>query len=131
MGGRESGWFNKWKQRAKLLKHEIVALSIAYRDSRTPLIAKIGAVCVVAYAVSPIDLIPDFVPVLGYLDDLLLLPIGIWLVLRLIPAEVMADARQQAQDTHMDKQTSWAAAIFIAILWLFGLLLVARLLGFI
>jgi uncharacterized membrane protein YkvA (DUF1232 family) len=82
----------KWKKSARTLKTEINALVIAYRDPRTPRVAKICALAVTAYALSPIDLIPDFIPLLGYLDDLLLLPLGIALAVKLIPAEVMADA---------------------------------------
>jgi uncharacterized membrane protein YkvA (DUF1232 family) len=87
----------KWKETAEALKTEVNALVIAYRDPRTPRIAKICALAVVAYALSPIDLIPDFIPLLGYLDDLLLLPLGIALAVKLIPAEVMADARLTAR----------------------------------
>lgn len=85
-----------WKARAKALKVEIHALMIAYRDPRTPWAAKACALLVVAYALSPIDLIPDFIPVLGYLDDLILLPFGIALAIRLIPPEVMDEARKTA-----------------------------------
>ncbi len=94
-------------------------LYLAYRDPRTPWYAKVAAVCVVGYAFSPIDLIPDPIPVLGYLDDLILLPLGIALALRLIPAQVMADARQQAkqaQGTNHPKNRI-AGAIIVAI-WL-------------
>ena len=88
-----------WKDRAKKLKTEIHALLIAYRDPRTPWIAKAWVLLVIAYALSPIDLIPDFIPVLGYLDDLILLPLGIALALRLIPADIMAEAREKAGTT--------------------------------
>jgi len=75
------------------------------------------AAVVVAYAASPIDLIPDFVPVLGYVDDLLLLPLGIWLAIRLVPAHVMAESREQAA-VQMDRPTSRAAAVVIVSVWL-------------
>jgi uncharacterized membrane protein YkvA (DUF1232 family) len=78
------------------LRKEIKALNLARRDPRVPRRAKILAALVVAYALSPIDLIPDFIPVLGYLDDLILLPLGILLVLRMIPAEILRDCRLQA-----------------------------------
>ncbi len=87
-----------WQEKARALKQEIYALYLAYRDPRTPLAARIVTACVVAYAFSPIDLIPDFVPVLGYLDDLILVPLGIALALRLIPPEVMSDCRARAGD---------------------------------
>ena len=78
---------------ARALKRDIAALWLAVRDPRVPLLAKITAACVVAYALSPLDLIPDFIPVLGYLDDLIILPLGIWAVVRLIPAPLMAELR--------------------------------------
>lgn len=91
----------------------------AYKDKRTPWYAKVFAIIVVAYAVSPIDLIPDFIPVLGYLDDLILIPLGIALALKLIPAQVMADARRQAQD-HLiaNKSFGWIAAVVIILIWI-------------
>jgi len=85
-----------WKARARALKREISALLSAYRDPRTPWYAKLWALLVLAYAFSPIDLIPDFIPVVGYLDDLILLPLGIALAVRLIPPEVMDEARLTA-----------------------------------
>ena len=78
---------------ARALKRDIAALWLAVRDPRVPLLAKITAASIVAYALSPIDLIPDFIPVLGYLDDLIILPLGIWAVVRLIPAPLMAELR--------------------------------------
>jgi uncharacterized membrane protein YkvA (DUF1232 family) len=78
------------------LKRELHAVFIAARDPRTPWAARILAALVLAYALSPIDLIPDFIPVLGYLDDLILVPLGLWLCLRLIPSEIMDEARERA-----------------------------------
>jgi uncharacterized membrane protein YkvA (DUF1232 family) len=105
---------------AKLLKADIVALWFAYRNPLTPWHAKAFTLLVVAYAFSPIDLIPDFIPVLGYLDDLVLLPLGIWLALRLMPPAVIAGARTQAQawlEARRPKPRNWvAAAVFVA-LW--------------
>jgi len=86
----------KLKSRARALKLEMQALIIAWRDPRTPWVAKALIAFVLAYALSPIDLIPDFIPVLGYLDDLLIVPAGIALALKMIPAEVINDARQTA-----------------------------------
>ncbi len=82
------------RERASALKKETLALFIAVRDRRTPWYAKALGVLVVGYALSPIDLIPDFIPILGYLDDVILVPLGITIVLRLIPAGVMEDARR-------------------------------------
>ena len=82
---------------ARRLKNDVLALWLAARDRRTPWAPKVIAVAVVAYAFSPIDLIPDMIPVLGYLDDLLILPLGIWLAVRFIPAALMAGFRAQAE----------------------------------
>jgi uncharacterized membrane protein YkvA (DUF1232 family) len=87
------------KQRARHLKAETFALYLAARDPRTPWYAKLLVAGIVAYAVSPIDLIPDFVPVLGYLDELILIPAGITLAIKLVPASVLADCRAKAQET--------------------------------
>ena len=106
-----------WKARAKALKTEIDALLIAYRDPRMPWTAKAWVLLVVAYALSPIDLIPDFIPVLGYLDDLLLLPLGIALAVRLVPPEVMADARKTATQAK-GSRLGWLGAGLIGLVWL-------------
>lgn len=105
------------RQRARALKRETYALWLAYHDRRTPWYARVVAAIVVAYAFSPIDLIPDFVPVLGYLDDLILVPLGIALALRLIPPDVMVDCRARAQAA-AERPTSWAAAFVIVSIWL-------------
>lgn len=86
------------KQWAANLKREVVALWFANRDPRTPLAIRLCAALVIAYALSPIDLIPDFIPVVGFLDELILLPAALWLILRFMPTEVMASARRQADD---------------------------------
>lgn len=104
---------------AKRLKVELTAVYLAVRDPRTPWYARALGAAVVAYAFSPIDLIPDFVPVLGYLDDALIVPAGIWLVLRLIPADVMVDARARAEEQlRKPKPVSWVGAAFIGAIWL-------------
>src|SRR5687767_12749386 len=102
---------------ARRLKSETIAVYLATRDPRTPWLARLIAVVVVAYAFSPIDLIPDFIPVLGYLDDLVLLPLGLALAIRLIPAPVMADCRQRALAIAA-RPTSRSAAIAIVVTWL-------------
>ena len=102
-----------------MLKRETLALYFAVRDPRTPLAAKIVAGAVVAYALSPIDLIPDFIPVLGYLDDLILVPLGIALCLRLIPGQVLAEARARAESESL-RPKSYAAAAVIVVVWLTG-----------
>jgi uncharacterized membrane protein YkvA (DUF1232 family) len=102
---------------ARALKRETLALYFAARDPRTPWSAKLLAGFVVAYALSPIDLIPDFIPVLGYLDDLVLLPAGIWLALRFVPPQVLAEARRRA-DEQSDRPVSRVAAFVIVAIWL-------------
>ena len=118
-----------WRQRAQQLKRETYALYLAYRDPRVPWYAKLLAACVVAYAFSPIDLIPDFIPVLGYLDDLVLVPFGIALSLKLIPPQVMAECRARAAAVE-GKPTNWGAAAVIVAIWIglavLGVVLVVR-----
>lgn len=104
-----------------------MALWLAARDPRVPRHAKVLAAAVAAYALSPIDLIPDFIPVLGLIDDLLLVPAGIWLVVRLIPAEVMAELRAEAETR--ERPRSLAGAVLIAGLWLGGAVLLCAWLG--
>jgi uncharacterized membrane protein YkvA (DUF1232 family) len=108
-----------WKQRARELQTEVYAMYLAYRDPRVPWYARIFAACVVAYAFSPIDLIPDPIPILGYLDDLVLVPLGVWLARRMIPPAVLAECRDQARDVmKQGKPVSRAAAAVIIAIWL-------------
>jgi uncharacterized membrane protein YkvA (DUF1232 family) len=110
------GALRRW---ARQLKAEVYALYLAYRDPRTPWYAKIVAALVVGYAFSPLDLIPDFIPVLGQLDDLVLVPLGIALARRLIPPAVMADSRRLADERQLqNRPTNWVAAGVIIGLWL-------------
>jgi len=107
------------KKRARHLKAETFALYFAAHDPRTPWYAKLFVAGIVAYAFSPIDLIPDFVPVLGYLDDLILVPMGIALAIKLIPHSVLADCRAQAQEALQNgKPKSYIAAAIIVVIWL-------------
>lgn len=106
--------FTHW---ARNLKRDIVAIWIAARDPRTPILAKIIAGATAAYAFSPIDLIPDFIPVLGYVDDIIIVPLGIWLALRLIPEPLMTEFRKTAS-IRPDRPTSIVAAIAIILVWL-------------
>lgn len=105
------------RQWARALKRDVHAVYLAARDTRTPWHAKAVALAVAAYAMSPIDLIPDFVPVLGYLDDVILLPLGVWLVIRLIPPVVMADARAAAAAAE-GRPVSRVGAVAIVFLWI-------------
>ena len=111
--------FDAWKRRVRQLKAETYALYLAYRDPRVPWYARFLAAIVVGYAFCPIDLIPDFIPVLGYLDDLLLVPLGIWLALKWIPSEVMAEARARAQEAiDQEKPVNRKAAVVVVSIWL-------------
>ncbi len=103
--------------RARLLKRDAYALYFAARHPRTPWYAKVLAAAVVAYALSPFDLIPDFIPVFGYLDDIIIVPLGIAAVVRLMPADVLADCRAQAQ-TRTERPVSWLGAAFMIVVWL-------------
>ena len=105
------------RTRARALKRDTYALYLACRDPRTPWYAKLLAGAIVAYALSPIDLIPDFVPVLGYVDDLLIVPLGLSVALRLVPAEVMADCRSRALAA-TERPTSRLAAMVIVAIWI-------------
>ncbi len=116
----------RWKQRAKKIKADVYALYFAYRDPRVPWYAKAFAALVVTYAFSPIDLIPDFIPVLGYLDDLLLVPLGVSMAVKMVPPAVMADARRRAAELE-GKPKSWLGAAIIAALWLLALVWVVKL----
>ena len=106
---------------ARSIKRDGHAIYLASRDPRVPWYAKALAIAVAAYALSPIDLIPDFIPVIGYLDELLILPLGIWLVVRLIPDEVMVEYRAIANEAGQ-RQTSRAGMAVILLLWTAGAL---------
>ena len=108
---------SSWQHQARLLKREVYALYFAVRDPRVPWYAKALAGCLVAYALSPIDLIPDPIPVLGYLDDLVLVPLGVLAVRRMIPDHVMTECRFKAQEL-TTKPTNWIAAVVIVLIWL-------------
>ena len=114
-----------WKHRASQLKVETYALYLACRDPRVPWYAKAFVAIVVGYALSPIDLIPDFIPVLGYLDDLVLVPLGITLAIRMIPKTVLEECRANAAELlNQDKPRNWVAASIIVLIWLLSLALV-------
>jgi uncharacterized membrane protein YkvA (DUF1232 family) len=113
--------FQRLRQWARRIKRDAVTLWFAARDPRTPWTAKALCAFTVAYALSPIDLIPDFIPVLGYLDDLVLLPACIWLAVRLLPDAVRADSRVKAEDWMVRegrKPASKAGAVLVIAIWL-------------
>ena len=107
------------KRWARALKRDVLAVWVAARDRRTPMLPKVLAMIVAAYALSPIDLIPDFVPVLGYLDDLVLVPLGLMLVVKMIPPGLMAEFRVAAE-TLATRPTSTIATTLIVLSWLAG-----------
>ena len=113
--------FSRIKKWARRLNRDVHAIYLASRDPRVPWLAKVLAIAVAAYTLSPIDLIPDFIPVFGYLDDLIIVPLGIWLVVRLIPEEVMAEYRAIA-DQAGQRPVSRAGMVAIMALWIFGAL---------
>lgn len=111
-------YFNRLKMKAKSVKKEIKVLYLACQRPDVPWYAKLVAVLVVGYALSPIDLIPDFIPVLGYLDDVILVPLGILLVIKLIPKRIMDECREHAEDAFKDgKPKNWVAGAIIICLW--------------
>lgn len=113
------------KERAENLKTDIPALFLALKDSRTPAAAKLFAAITVVYALSPIDLIPDFIPVLGYLDDAILLPLLVALTLKFIPGDVFEDCQTQAADMWPDgKHVKWYYALPVVVFWVVVILLI-------
>jgi uncharacterized membrane protein YkvA (DUF1232 family) len=115
------------KTAAKRLKREVLTLYCAIRDSRMPWLARVMAVLVVGYALSPIDLIPDFIPLLGLLDDVILVPLGVWLVLKFTPGQVLEDARVAALQLER-KPISMGGLLFIMLVWVLAALWLARVL---
>ena len=112
------------KVRARELKREAYAIYLAARDPRTPWYAKALVFFVVAHTFSPIDLIPDFIPILGYLDDLIITPGGLWLAVRMIPPEVLQEARAVAATRDIDRSLGKYGAIVIILLWILAAALV-------
>lgn len=116
---------NQLRTRARALKREVLAVYMAARDPRTPWYAKVLILLIVAYALSPVDLIPDFVPILGYLDDLIIVPGGIWLALHLIPPEVMEEARVTAATQSIDPRLRLIGTVMIVLIWILAIIWVA------
>jgi uncharacterized membrane protein YkvA (DUF1232 family) len=112
-------FFDRIRQRAASIKTETYSLYLAYKDPRVPLYARIFAACIVGYAFSPIDFIPDPIPVFGYLDDLILIPLGIWLALKMIPPDVLSECRIKAQEIiKQGKPVNKTAAVIIVLIWI-------------
>ena len=118
---------NDWKARAKALEREVYALYLCSRHPKTPLYAKLFALLIVGYSLSPIDLIPDFIPVLGYIDDLVLIPFGIALLIRMMPKDVLEECRHKAQSPPANKTKRWTGAIMVVCLWVLAVYLTFRL----
>ena len=114
-----AGPMSRVKNRARALRRDAHAIRLASRDPRVPWTVKLLAIAVAGYALSPIDLIPDFIPVLGYLDDLIIVPLGIWLVIALIPEDVMHEYRAMASAA-AQRPVGKAAAIIIVAFWISG-----------
>ncbi len=108
-----------WKARARELKIQVYAIYLAYKDPRVPLYARVFAALVVGYAFSPIDLIPDFIPVLGYLDDLILVPLGVAAAMKMIPPDVLAECQAKSREVmQQGKPINRVAAAVIIAIWL-------------
>ncbi|WP_051556681.1 YkvA family protein [Alkalihalobacterium bogoriense] len=108
----------KIKAWAKKIKQQLFVLYFAYKDERVPWYAKVFTICVVAYAFSPIDLIPDFIPILGYVDDVILVPLGILLALKMIPNEVILECEVKAKEMiNRRKPQNWIVGSLIILLW--------------
>jgi len=116
--------FSRWKEKVKKLKQEIYALYLAYKDPRVSWYAKIFIVILVGYAISPIDLIPDFIPIIGYLDDLIILSLGIVLAIKMIPREVMEECRKESAKGIKDKKVAVVGLIIIISIWVVLLYLI-------
>ncbi|MDF2000211.1 MULTISPECIES: YkvA family protein [Peribacillus] len=113
----------KIKAWTRNLKKQVFILYFAYKDNRVPWYAKLFAACVVAYAFSPIDLIPDFIPILGYIDDVIIVPLGIMLALKMIPASVLTDCEEKAEELmKKGKPKNWIVGSIIILIW--GLILI-------
>lgn len=115
-----------WKEKAKQLKTEVYALYLAFRDPRVPWYAKALMGLIIGYAISPIDLIPDFIPVLGQIDDLIIVPAGISIAIKMIPKDVMEECRQKAKVEPINTKTKWIVAFTIILIWVFAIYLVLR-----
>jgi uncharacterized membrane protein YkvA (DUF1232 family) len=110
---------DEFKKRAREIKRNIFVLYLAYKDPRVPWYAKLFTICVVAYAFSPIDLIPDFIPVIGYLDDLIIVPLGIKMAIKMIPPAVIEDCRAKAEELrNKGKPKNWLTGALFILIWL-------------
>ncbi len=113
-----------WKAKSKQFKTEVVALYLASKHPGTPWYAKVLAALIIGYALSPIDLIPDFIPVIGYLDDLIIIPAGIALLIKIIPRDILEECRAKAQSDVLNRKSkNWVAGVIIVLIWLLAVYL--------
>jgi uncharacterized membrane protein YkvA (DUF1232 family) len=124
VNAEQDGRIMRLRQWARTVKRDVHAIYLAARDPRVPWYAKALAICVAAYALSPIDLIPDFIPVLGYLDDLIIVPLGIVAVVQLIPPEIMAEHRATAAIA-AERPVSRTGAVVIVLIWIASIAIIA------
>lgn len=116
------------KIKAQQLGEEIDALYLCSKDPRVPWYAKAFAFFILGYALSPIDLIPDFIPIIGYLDDVILVPIGITFLIKMIPKEILDECREKAKSRQIQKGKHWIAALVIIMIWLLAILITSKVL---
>jgi uncharacterized membrane protein YkvA (DUF1232 family) len=121
-------YLKSWREKAGKLKTEIHTLYLAYKDPRVPWYAKALIAALIGYALCPIDLIPDFIPVLGYVDDILLIPAGIALAIKMIPQDVLEECRKRAQSEPFNKRSHWVVAVLIVLIWLLAIYVTVRVL---
>jgi uncharacterized membrane protein YkvA (DUF1232 family) len=127
MGSMRQMGISDWKARAGELKREAYALYLCSRHPKTPLRAKVFALFIVGYAMSPIDLIPDLIPVIGYVDDLVLIPLGIALLVKMMPKDVLEECRLKAQSLQAGKPMGWVGAVLIICIWTAAIYMTYRL----
>ena len=118
--------FSSWKEKARQLKTEVYILCLAVKDPRTPWYVKAFVTVIIAYALSPVDLIPDFIPVLGYIDDLVLIPAGVYLAIKMVPPEVLDEYRKKAVSGLVIGKSGWVAASIIILIWLLVFYLIIK-----
>jgi uncharacterized membrane protein YkvA (DUF1232 family) len=118
--------FTKLKEKTIRLKNDVYAIYLAYKHPDTPWYAKLFSIIIVSYAFSPIDLIPDFIPILGYLDDLILIPLGITIAIKIIPRKVLDECREKAKLEKNTKKKNWFAGIIIISIWIIILLFIVK-----
>ncbi len=119
--------FSRWKETARQLRKDVYTLYYAYKDPRVPWYSKLLVAAVVAYAASPIDLIPDFIPIIGYLDDLIIVPLGIAIALKTVPSRVLEECRSKAEAADAQgRLRNWYSAFIVIAIWILAAILIVR-----